>query len=43
MMIYHYETTRAGAERYLARERAAGRRGYILELRADHFEIRSWR
>jgi hypothetical protein len=42
-MIYHYEPTLAGAERYLARELRAGRRGYILELRADCFEIRTWR
>jgi hypothetical protein len=42
-MIYHYEMTRAGAERYLARELRAGRRGYILELHASNFEIRTWR
>ena len=41
-MIYHYEQSRAAAERYLAREEAAGRRGYILELNERTFEIRSW-
>lgn len=42
-MTYHYEPTEAAAVRYLARARARGLRGYVLQLRADCFEIRTWR
>lgn len=41
-MRYESFTTRAAALSRLAEHRANGRRGYVLTMRADWFEVRSW-
>ncbi len=41
-MIYAYATNETGAQAIVARERKLGRRSYVIRLRADCFEVRSW-
>ncbi len=41
-MIYTYATNETAAQAIVARERKLGRRSYVIRLRADYFEIRSW-
>lgn len=42
-LTYRYATNEAEAQQVAQQERALGRRAYVLQLRADHFEIRSWK
>lgn len=42
MITYQYATTKTDANRAALAARAAGRRAYVLTLRAGHYEIRSW-
>jgi hypothetical protein len=42
-MIYRFALTETEAQEIARHERLLGRRAYILQLRADYFEIRSWK
>jgi hypothetical protein len=42
MITYQYATTKTEANRAALAARAAGRRAYVLTLRAGHYEIRIW-
>lgn len=42
-LIYRYATSENEAQIVARQEQLLGRRTYILQLRNDYFEIRSWK
>ena len=42
-LIYRYATSEPAARIIAKQEQLLGRRTYILQLRNDYFEIRSWK